>query len=112
MSKLKVIKKSSEFNKIFARGRSVSDDRFVLIARKTGTDSIRFGFSVSKKVGKAVTRNRVKRLLKEVCRLDMQNFVPGYDYMIIARKGSADCEFNNIKARMVRLVYRLRKKIL
>jgi len=111
MSKLKIIKKSNEFSKIFGQGRSVADDKFVLIARKNGSDSIRFGFSISKKVGKAVTRNMLKRLLKEVCRLNMHNFTSGYDYMIIARKGSGKCDFHEVKARISNLASRLRKKI-
>jgi len=46
-------------------------------------DTPRLGLSVSKKVGNAVTRNRVKRLVKESCRL--RTLAPGYDYVVVAR---------------------------
>lgn len=111
MAKLQVIKKSKEFRRIFRQGCSVADDKFVLIARKNDRSSTRFGFSISKKIGNAVTRNRLRRVLKEVCRLNTEMFLHGYDYMIIARKGSSDTDFHDLKSRMECLVRRLRKKL-
>lgn len=110
MNKIRLIKENKEFRRIYKYGQSVADDKFVLIAKKNN-GGLRFGFSISKKVGHAVTRNRLRRLLKEVCRLNKGIFGTGYDYMIIARKGSAGVDFNDIKLRMERLVRRLYKKL-
>lgn len=110
MEKLKTIKKSNEYGKIFGKGRSVADDKFVLIARKNCRDEKRFGFSVSRRVGKAVTRNKIRRLLKEICRINLGQFMQGYDFMIIARKGSDTCDFQDIRVRILRLVSKLKKK--
>lgn len=48
-------------------------------------DEYRIGFSVSKKIGKAVVRNKVKRRLREVCRLNEKIFPQGFDLIIVAR---------------------------
>ena len=86
----KIIKKNREFRWVFRAGRSVSNSSLVLyIRRNKDSSEKRFGFSVGKKVGKAVVRNRVKRLLKEICRVNEEVFPYGNDYVIIARKNAA-----------------------
>ena len=58
----------------------------------------RFGFTVSRKVGNAVTRNRVKRRLKEIVRLDGAGARPGIDYVLIGRRAAADRSFEAMRA--------------
>ncbi|CAI8038742.1 Ribonuclease P protein component [Geodia barretti] len=63
----------------------------VLVARRTDSERCRFGFSVSKRVGNAVVRNRVKRRLKEVARVELLPRIEcGWDFVVIARKDAAD----------------------
>ena len=62
----------------------------VLIVAKARHGSIRVGFSVSKKVGNSVVRNRVKRRLKECFRAQMLAVKPGYSYIFVARPSAAD----------------------
>ena len=77
------IKKRQDFKKVFNKGKYSAGALFVIHALKNGLDESRLGLSVSKKVGNAVVRNRVKRLVKEVCRLML---IPaGYDFVIVAR---------------------------
>lgn len=51
----------------------------------TNDDKVKIGFSISKKVGKAVDRNRIKRILREICRKNLDIFPKGYHFIFIAR---------------------------
>ena len=64
------------------------------------------GFSVSKKVGNAVVRNRVKRRLKEAFRLYLEQLKPNVLIIIVARPGIADKEFSAVKANVEKLLAR------
>ncbi len=72
------------------RGKPVHTAAFTLRARKRGKDGdIRVGFTCSKKVGNAVTRNRAKRRLREAARVILPKVgEPGWDYVLIGHKGS------------------------
>ena len=66
----------------------------------------RYGLLVSKRVGKAVTRNRVKRLLREVLRL--KPLEPGWDIIFIARSGAASASYAEVEKSVVSLLSRAR----
>ncbi|KPP89688.1 MAG: ribonuclease P protein component RnpA [Rhodobacteraceae bacterium HLUCCA08] len=71
-----------------ARGRVAHSKGFVLQARDRGADGpARIGFTCSRKVGNAVARNRAKRRLREIARLELPALArPGWDYVLIGRK--------------------------
>lgn len=64
----------------------------------------RFGFSVSKRIGGAVVRNRVRRRLKEIMRLRRHAIASGWDVVLIARPPIAEAEFRQIEAAVERLL--------
>jgi len=81
-----------------ASGSKSTAAAFVLQARKRGDSGpARFGFTVSKKVGNAVERNRVRRRLREVVRLSGSNRIrAGHDYVLVGRRAALKVPFARI----------------
>jgi ribonuclease P protein component len=81
-----------------ASGRKVGMSAFVLHARGRSDDGpVRVGFTVSKKVGTAVERNRVRRRLRDVVRLSAAAALrPGHDYVLIGRRAALKLPFDQI----------------
>ena len=91
------LKKRSEF--LFVRdGRYRAQGGLVVQARKNPDhDTIRVGFTATKKIGGAVVRNRAKRRLREVARLILPEFgVPGTDYVFIARQSTCSRPYSHL----------------
>ena len=68
----------------------------VLYARKNRTSTNRVGITVSKKLGKANVRNRVRRRLREVYRLNEEKFQPGWDIVVVARTRAIHAPFDTL----------------
>ena len=89
---------SLKLNHIFRRLYSTSGQAnsiMVLYARKNRTGTNRVGITVSKKLGHAVVRNRVRRL-REVYRLNEAKFQPGWDIVVVARSRCISASFQDI----------------
>ncbi len=87
LKKVYRLRKRRDFRRTYQKGKILKTRYFVLYWRPNGLKNYRIGFSVSKKLGSAVIRNRVKRQLREICRRKAADFVPGFDYIFIARFG-------------------------
>ena len=87
--KLETLKKRADFLRA-AKARRMACPAFLLQARETGlADQIRVGFTCSKKLGNAVTRNRAKRRLREVARKALPaHGRAGWDYVLVGRPGA------------------------
>ena len=74
-----------QFLEIYDRGRKVISDSFVLFAMPNDLGRCRLGITVTRKVGTAVRRNRIKRRVREVFRLHRSSLSPGLDLVVNAR---------------------------
>lgn len=88
-----------KLNHVFRRlyhTSAVANSHLVLYARPNRLEINRIGITVSKKLGHAVVRNRVRRRLREVYRLNEEKFLPGWDIVVVARSRTVDANFSGL----------------
>jgi ribonuclease P protein component len=92
------LKRRTDFRAIAEAGVRAPAKAFVLQAlRREEIGAVRVGFTVSRQVGNAVERNRVRRRLREMVRLKPKDaFTPGYDYVLIGRRTALTCPFGDM----------------
>lgn len=89
------LSKAAEYALVYSKGSSLVSDLVVMKTLPNGLTLSRYGFSVSRRVGKAVVRNRVKRLLREILRLT--SLQPGWDIVFIARPLAAGANYTRLE---------------
>lgn len=92
---------SLKLNHVFRRlysGSGFANGYLVLYARRNRSAINRVGITAGKKLGHAVARNRTRRRLREVYRLNEDKFLPGYDIVIVARTRAVDAPFDKLTA--------------
>ena len=87
------LKENHLFRRAYSRGKTAADGRLALYVRRNGGRGSRLGLTVSTKVGCAVVRNRVRRRLREIYRLNEEKFSPGWDIVVVARSRAVDAPF-------------------
>ncbi|WP_462410037.1 ribonuclease P protein component [Neobacillus sp. Marseille-QA0830] len=99
------IKKNNDFQAAFQKGRSFANRQFVVYSLpKEDQGYFRIGLSVSKKLGNAVTRNRIKRYIRQAVQELQDQITSNYDYIIIARKPAADMDFFEVKGSLTHVL--------
>ena len=106
MARHQGLKRPRDFAEVRRRGRSWSNSALVLVALPNGLGVSRFGFTVGKRVGNAVVRNRIKRRLREVAR--HSEVARGWDLVVIARGEAASANFQGLGVALTSLLRRAR----
>ena len=89
------LKKNSDFHRLYAKGKSAVNPYLVVYCRKNRQDRNRFGYTVTAKLGHAVVRNRVRRRLREIVRLNG------------ARSRAVDCEYRRLEEAYLKAIKKL-----
>ena len=103
MKKLISLKNSREFSQVYNHRESLANKYLVMYILKTDQVYSRIGISVSKKVGNSVVRHRIKRLIKESYRLNVDNIKEGYDIIVVARHTAKGKSFQEIESAFLHL---------
>lgn len=96
--------KPVQYALVYNKGSSWANSLLVIKALSNGLDLSRYGFSVGRRVGKAVVRNRAKRLLREILR--STPLQPGWDIIFIARAQTAGVNYARLEAAVKDLLSR------
>ncbi len=104
MSRKRGLTSRTQFLAVYKSGRTLGDELLWLRSLPNGLDQSRYGFSVTKGIGKAVRRNRVRRLLRELIRV--KRFKPGWDVVFIPRPNIVTANYHQIEESVDRLLAR------
>jgi ribonuclease P protein component len=94
----------AQYTLVYRQGKVWANSLLVMKAMPNGLGLSRYGFSVTKKVGKAVQRNRLKRLLREIMRL--QSLRSGWDIVFIVRSVAAKTDYHQLERAVTKLLTR------
>ncbi|WP_394700305.1 ribonuclease P protein component [uncultured Desulfosarcina sp.] len=104
------IRRPSEYRTLSKNGNRHYSDYFIIISRKNQILRSRLGVTVSKRVGKAVTRNKIKRIIRETFRLNRSRLPEQVDLNVIAKASAAKIEAEEIRRHLIRCFKRLDTK--
>lgn len=105
MKKINIVKKNEDYNRIIQKVKPYKYKDYVVYLEETDEKIYHFGFSVGKKIGNAVTRNRIKRQIKSV--LDKIVFKNGFNCIIIVRRSILDKSFIEMQKDLIELMKKI-----
>jgi ribonuclease P protein component len=101
------IVRSSDYQKLYKKGRKIHSEKFVLFGQENGISHHRLGITVSRKVGGAVVRNRVKRLFREIFRKSYGEIPNRLDIVVNAKGGSAGARYGELRSEFLAAAQRI-----
>lgn len=104
MKKRDIVTKNQDFSKIIQNKKYIKNNLFVIYYMNNDIENTRYGISVSKKIGNAVTRNRIKRQMKNIIDKNKNLFKKEKDYIIIIRKGILEFDYQGIESSLITLL--------
>ena len=101
------VKENYEFRRIYRKGKSAVSPQLVIYCQRNRRGHSRLGVSVSTKLGCAVVRNRVRRRIREIYRLNKAKMLPGYDLIVVARVLAVETDYQKLDRTYLRLLEQL-----
>lgn len=95
MKKINILKHNRDFNRIIKNNKSFKFNDFIIYIERDTNDLYKFGISISKKIGNAVVRNKLKRQIKNI--IDKKRYENSFNCIIILRKGIITKSFNEMR---------------
>ena len=103
MKKIDRLRNRREFNIVYSEGKNYWNRNLILYIRKNSLDYNRIGYSITKKVGNSVVRNKIRRRMKEIYRLNVHNLKSGYDIIVIPKKNTTEISYDELESAMLHI---------
>jgi ribonuclease P protein component len=110
MKKINIIKKNEDFKKIIDMNNCYKNNCLLIHFGSNNLEYYRFGISVSKKIGNAVTRNYYKRVIRNIVDNHKKLYSKGKDYIIILRKACIEMNYSEIEQSFLQLINKIEKE--
>jgi ribonuclease P protein component len=107
MKKAVTLKKNHEFRRLYNKGNSAPGNGMVIYCKKNRLGRNRLGITVSTKLGGAVVRNRIRRRLREVFRLNDDKLRQGWDMILVGRSRAIDLPWKELNQSFLRICKKL-----
>ena len=107
MKKTVTIKSNGDFQRLYRRGKSGVSGTVVLYWQKNRWGESRLGITTGTKLGHAVVRNRVRRQIREIYRLNKEKLVPGRDIIVVARVRAVSAGYHAMERDFLRTAKKL-----
>ena len=104
MKKKNIVKENRDFSRIINNGKKCWNDAFSIYYDVNSYNDYRIGISVSKKTGNAVTRNKIKRQIRNIADKYKNVYPKNKDYIIIVRKNYINLDFSEIEKKYIELI--------
>lgn len=98
------LRRNSDFQRVRRSGKFYASPLMALAFLRNELDHSRFGFVVSKKLGTAVQRNKVKRRMREAARLRFEGIKPGFDLVFVARPPASQVNYTELERSLENLL--------
>ena len=102
-----MIKDRNIFNKLINKGKFNKNKYFVIYYEKNDTDKTNYGIAISKKYGKAVERNNIKRKVRNIIDNNRNLFQKGYNYIIMIRKDCKEKAYEDLNNKFIAVMKEL-----
>ncbi|NLJ98310.1 MAG: ribonuclease P protein component [Tissierellia bacterium] len=103
MDKKYRLRNNEDFKIVYRKGKNYWNRNLGIYIMKNDLDNSRIGFSITKKFGNSVVRNRTRRRIKEIYRQNFDNIKEGYDIIIIPKKNVVDITHKQLESAMLHI---------
>ena len=110
MKKINIIQKNKDFKNIIDKQKCFKNSCLLIHYGSNNLNHYRFGISISKKLGNAVTRNYYKRILRNIVDNHKKLYSKGKDYIIILRKACIEMNYSEIEQSFLQLISKIEKE--
>ena len=104
LKKINRLKKRYQFSYVYKYGEHVSGNYIVLYFTTSKTKTVKVGFAVTKKVGHAVVRNKIRRRLREIVKNQLQNLKQNYNIIVVAKDNITNARFDELANEFNKLI--------